>query len=103
MTTETYEYRGQIFKWDREKSLSNIEKHGISFKSGAVVFFDPNAVEYDDEENSLDEERFKIIGLDESQRLLMVSHCYREDDSVVRIISARKASKYEEKKYGGEQ
>jgi uncharacterized DUF497 family protein len=103
MNTETYEYRGQIFKWDREKSLSNIEKHGVSFKSGAVVFFDPNAVEYDDEDNSFEEERFKIIGLDESQRLLMVSHCYRENDSIIRIISTRKASKSEGKKYGGAQ
>ena len=101
MPNESYEFHGQKFKWDRDKNLSNIEKHGISFKNAAWAFFDPYAATYDDERHSQDEERFLIIGLDESQRLLTVCHCYREDDTVIRIISARKASRPEEKLYGG--
>jgi uncharacterized DUF497 family protein len=101
MTTESYEFRGQKFDWDRNKNISNIEKHGISFKNAAWTFFDPYAATYDDNRHSRDEDRFLIIGLDESQRLLTVCHCHREDDTVIRIISARKASKLEEKLYGG--
>lgn len=101
MTNETYELRGQKFIWDRNKNISNIEKHGISFKSAALAFFDPNAATLDDFSHSLDEERFLLIGLSETQRLLTVCHCYREDDAVIRIISARKATKQEEREYGG--
>jgi hypothetical protein len=98
---ETFEIQGQVFVWDRDKNLSNIEKHGISFKNAAWVFFDPFAVAYDDEQHSQDEDRFMIIGLDEKQKLLTVFHCYKEADSVLRIISARKASKTEKELYGG--
>jgi len=101
MTIETYELRGQKFNWDRNKNLSNIEKHGISFKSAAITFFDPNAATLEDEVHSEDEERFLLIGFSESHRLLTVCHCYREDDSVIRIISARKATRQEEREYGG--
>ena len=102
MSTETYESRGQIFKWDRNKNLSNIEKHGISFKEAALAFFDPNAATLDDEAHSQNEERFLLIGFSEKYRLLTVCHCYREDDAVIRIISARKATKSETQLYGGE-
>jgi len=101
MPTESFELYGQKFNWDREKNLSNIEKHGISFKSAAMTFFDPNAEIVDDIIHSQDEERFYLIGLSETQRLLTVCHCYREDDTVIRIISARKATKQEELEYGG--
>ena len=102
MFTETYELRGQIFEWDRDKHLANIKKHGITFKIAAKAFFDPNAEEYEDEAHSQDEERFILIGMDESERILTVCHCLRgKDDSVVRIISARKATREEEKLYGG--
>ena len=101
MPTESFELHGQKFNWDREKNLFNIEKHGISFKSAAMTFFDPNAEIIDDPIHSQDEERFYLIGLSEDQRLLTVSHCYREDDTIIRIISARKATKQEEKVYGG--
>jgi len=90
MSTETYEIRGQKFEWDRGKNLANIEKHGITFKIAAIAFFDPHAEIYEDEEHSQDEERFVLIG------------CYRgEDESITRIISARKATRHEEKLYGG--
>ena len=101
MSTEAYIFKGQVFNWDRRKNLSNIEKHGISFKAATMVFFDPYVATYDDENHSHDEERFLAIGLSESLRLLTVCHCYREDDTVVRIISARKATREEEKLYGG--
>ncbi|MCL1842947.1 MAG: BrnT family toxin [Defluviitaleaceae bacterium] len=101
MGTETYELRGQKFNWDRNKNLSNIEKHGISFKSAALTFFDPNAATLEDTAHLQDEERFLLIGLSEAHRLLTVCHCFREDDTVIRIISARKATKQEEKEYGG--
>ena len=101
MATETYELRGQIFNWDRNKNLSNIDKHGISFKSAALTFFDPNAATLEDAANSQNEERFLLIGLSEAYKLLTVCHCFREDDTIIRIISARKATKKEEKEYGG--
>ena len=101
MSTEAYIFKGQKFNWDRNKNLSNIEKHGISFKAATMVFFDPHVATFDDENHSQDEDRFLAIGLSESLRLLTVCHCYREDDTVVRIISARKATREEEKLYGG--
>lgn len=102
MYTETYELRGQVFQWDRDKHLANIKKHGISFKTAAKAFFDPNADEYEDATHSNDEERFILIGMDESERILTVCHCLRgKNDSVVRIISARKATRNEEEMYGG--
>jgi len=102
MPTETYEIREQKFEWDRGKNLSNIEKHGITFKMAATTFFDPHAELYEDEGYFHDEERFVLIGMNENERLLTVCHCYRgEDESVTRIISARKATKHEEELYGG--
>ena len=101
MSTEAYTFRGQKFNWDRKKNLANIEKHGVSFKDATMVFFDPHFVTYDDENNSYNEERFLAIGLSESLRLLTVCHCFREEDTIVRIISARKATHEESKLYGG--
>ena len=89
------------FNWDKNKNLLNIERHGISFKEAATVFLDPNAALMDDAIHSLDEDRFKIIGHSEKLNLLMVCHCYRENGEIIRIISARKATKAEEGFYGG--
>ena len=104
MQAEKYELRGQIFEWDRDKHLSNIRKHGITFKTAAKAFFDPNAKMYNDEEHSIKkEERFILIGMDENEHILTVCHCYRGvNESITRIISARKATKLEEKLYGGD-
>ena len=96
-----FEIEGQIFDWDRNKNLSNIKKHGVPFKEAATVFKDNAAVILDDAEHSQDEERFKIIGHSGNLRLLMVCHCYMDDDSVIRIISARKATKEEQNQYKG--
>jgi len=99
MPTEIYLFDGQRFEWDTDKGLLNIEKHGIPFKEAATVFRDDRATVLDDEEHSQDEERFKIIGVSGNLRLLTVCHCYRSDDSVIRIISARKATKMEQIEY----
>ena len=99
METEVYELEEQIFEWNRGKHLSNIRKHGITFKVAAKAFFDPKAVILDDEEHSQDEERFILIGMSERDKILTVCHCYRSDGDVVRIISARPPNKYEKQVY----
>jgi len=101
MSTESYELRDHLFNWDTGKNLSNIEKHGVPFKEAATVFLDPDATLLDDTEHSQFEERFNVIGFSENLRLLMVCHCYRDCDFIIRIISARKATRSEERLYGG--
>jgi len=104
MDDETYELNGQHFVWDREKNLSNIEKHGFTFKVAAQAFLDQNAVLYEDEGHSTGEDRFILIGLNKKDNLLTVCHCYRgryENKTVTRIFSARKATKKEKHRYGG--
>lgn len=87
------------FEWDPHKALINIEKHGVSFEEASTVFYDPYALIIADPDHSNDEERFIILGLSESLNLLVVCHCYRESDEVIRIISARRATKRERKNY----
>ncbi len=89
------------FTWDRKKAEANFRKHGVSLDEGKSVFFDRNARIIFDPEHSDDEDRFILLGLSYSLRLLVVCHCYRESDSVIRIISARKATRSEQKQYGG--
>ena len=93
--------RQKEFIWDENKHKANKRKHGISFEEAGSVFDDEHAVYFDDEAHSQDEDRFIIIGTSTFDRLLLVCHCYREDDTVIRIISARKATKVETKQYGG--
>ena len=88
------------FVWDGTKAESNLKKHKISFEEAQTVFSDPNARMIFDPEHSGDEQRFILLGISSGLRLLVVCHCYREDDMVIRIISARKAKKKEQKKYG---
>ena len=99
--TEIYEHGGQLFEWNIDKNLSNIEKHGISFKEAATVFGDDNSTMLEDENHSDGEERFWVIGFSKNMRLLTICHCLRESDSIIRIISARRATKPEMRKYGG--
>ena len=89
------------FSWDDRKNQANQKKHGVSFEEAQTVFFDDDAIEYFDPNHSLGEDRFLILGLSANLRILMVCHCFRENDSVVRIISARKATKKEQKFYPG--
>ncbi|MBQ7917038.1 MAG: BrnT family toxin [Firmicutes bacterium] len=87
------------FEWDENKNLINQRKHGISFSEAKTVFYDDEALVIDDPEHSEEEERFIILGLSNKANLLVVCHCYRESDTVIRIISARKATKTESKYY----
>ena len=89
------------FIWNDDKHNANIQKHGIDFFEAATVFDNPNAVSAYDFEHSQDEDRFVIIGVSENMRMLMVCHCFKEGGDVVRIISARRATRGEAKLYGG--
>ena len=81
------------FEWDKNKNEINKKKHKISFEEAQTVFYDSEALLINDPEHSLEEERFIILGFSEKANLLVVCHCYRESESVIRIISARKATK----------
>ncbi len=86
-------------EWDPAKADENFRKHGISFEEAKSVFFDESAVEFYDDEHSEWEDRFLLLGLSSRLRLLLVCHCYRERAAVIRIISARKATKHEARHY----
>jgi uncharacterized DUF497 family protein len=88
------------FTWDEQKETVNRQKHGVSFDEARTVFFDEHARLIADPDSSDDEERFIILGYSERLKLLVVCHCYRENDSIIRIISARKATRPETKTYG---
>ncbi len=87
------------FDWDQSKSALNKRKHGVTFEEAITVFYDEDALEFEDPEHSVDEDRFLMLGLSSQTRVLIVSHCLRESGAIVRIISARKATKEESKKY----
>ena len=87
------------FDWDKSKALLNKRKHGVSFEEAVTIFYDEDALESHDPDHSEDEDRFIILGLSSKVRTLVVSHCVRELGSVIRIISARKATKLEAHKY----
>ncbi len=90
---------GIIFEWDENKNAINKKKHGVSFEEAKTVFYDVEALLIDDPEHSQEEERFIILGFSSLANLLVVCHCYRESESVIRIISARKATQNEAKQY----
>jgi len=87
------------FDWDSRKAATNEKKHGISFEEARTVFFDENAKLIDDPDHSDDEDRFVLLGLSRSLKVVLVCHCYREQGNVIRIISARKATTHESKQY----
>lgn len=89
------------FEWDEHKNAINKAKHHISFEEAETVFYDDNALLIPDPKHSEEEDRFLILGYSDLADLLVVSHCYRENDELIRIISARKASKREEAQYYG--
>ena len=88
------------FVWDEKKADENLKKHKISFKEAQTVFSDPNARMIFDPDHSVDEDRFILLGISATLRILIVCHCFLEDDRIIRIISARKANKNEQKQYG---
>lgn len=87
-----------FFEWDPQKNETNKRKHGISFETAREVFSDEFAILFDDPDHSLDEDRFLIIGAIRTEQICIVSHCYRDNDRI-RIISARKATKAEQRVY----
>ena len=87
------------FEWDKRKATTNQKKHGVSFEEARTVFLDEHALLIDDPDHSETEERFILLGFSSVSRLLVVCHCYRENDDVIRIISARKATRKESKTY----
>jgi uncharacterized DUF497 family protein len=87
------------FDWDKVKSAANQKKHGVSFEEAQTVFVDEKALLIHDPDHSGEEDRFILLGLSAKVRLLVVCHCYRKSDEIIRIISARKASRKEQKRY----
>jgi len=87
------------FEWEPRKASANLKKHGISFEEAKSVFYDERARLISDPDHSEDEDRFILLGLSYSLRVILVCHCYRSKGNVIRIISARKASNTELKAY----
>jgi len=88
------------FSWGARKAKQNIKRHKVSFEEASTVFFDENARLIHDPGHSAEEDRFVLLGLSCKLRLLVVCHCYRGKERIIRIISARKADKQEQKQYG---
>lgn len=87
------------FEWDEQKNAANRRKHGVSFEEAMSVFSDERALLIDDPEHSDEEDRFILLGISNNLRMLVVCHCYRATDDLIRIISARKATRGEQRQY----
>ena len=87
------------FEWDERKNRANQRKHGVLFEEAQTAFYDANATVYADPDHSADEDRFILLGLSFRLRTLVVCHCYRQKEEVIRIISARKADRNEQRDY----
>jgi uncharacterized DUF497 family protein len=90
---------GVRFDWDPAKARDNLRKHGISFDEAQTVFGDEEAVLLEDPEHAAGEDRFLLLGLSARLRVLVVVHCYRAQETVIRLISARKATPSERVQY----
>lgn len=91
--------RGLSFEWDERKAAINKEKHGLPFDEARTAFFDENALLLYDPDHSEGEDRFILMGLSARRKIVVVSHLYKEAEQVIRIISARKATRREEGQY----
>ncbi len=87
------------FECDPVKDAANFRKHGIAFEEALTAFYDEFARIIYDAEHSQDEDRFALLGMSTRLRLLVVCHCYRQNDRVIRVISARRANKKETAEY----
>ena len=87
------------FEWDKRKVAANVKKHGVTFEEARTAFYDESAMQFYDPDHSDEEDRFVLLGLSLKPQVLVVCHCFRESETVVRIISARKADKDEEQAY----
>jgi len=90
------------FSWDARKARQNIKKHKVSFEEASTVFFDEKAIEFFDPDHSKDEDRFVMLGHSHRMRVLVVCYCFRKTASKIRIISARRAARAEQRVYTGE-
>ena len=90
------------FEWDNNKEKINISKHNVSFDEAQTVFYDEYAVQFFDPEHSEREDRFLMLGTSFKLKILVVCHCFREEETIIRITSARKADKDETKAYWSE-
>ena len=86
-------------EWDEKKAKANVRKHGVSFEEARTVFYDENAIQFYDPDHSEDADRFILLGLSFTPQVLVVCHCFRESETIVHIISARRADKDEEEEY----
>ncbi len=89
------------FIWDENKAEINLRKHGVSFQEASTVFDDYDALQIYDPDHSEEEDRFIMLGMSSALRILVVCHCYKENDEQIRIISARKATRNETATYNG--
>jgi len=89
------------FEWDKRKDRENQKKHGVPFSEAQTVFYDDRAIEFFDPDHSEDENRFLMIGLSAKVRILLVNYLYKEEkkEDIIRIFSARRATKNEQKVY----
>jgi hypothetical protein len=88
-----------IFEWDKKKEKANIKKHGVSFEEARTAFYDERAIQFFDPDHSDEEDRFILLGTSYKLNTLVVCHCFRVDEMIIRIISARKADKDEIEAY----
>ena len=91
------------FGWDENRAIASLKKHGVSFEEAKSIFYDEFGIQFFDEEHSFEEERFLMLGMSSEAKLLIVCHCERENGTVIRIISARKATRRESAFYRGGQ
>ena len=87
------------FEWDSKKNRENRRSHNVSFEEAETAFTDEHGLVMDDPHHSEDEDRFILLGLSAKLRVLVVCHTYREEDEVIRLISARKANRSERGEY----
>ena len=87
------------FEWNSTKAAPNKKKHGVSFEEAQSVFYDEHAIQFYDPEHSKSEDRFILLGASFKLNTLVVCHCFRREETIIRIISARKADKEEEREY----
>jgi len=87
------------FEWDPRKSAENLRKHKVSFEEAQTVFYDDFGLLIPDPDHSVGEERFILIGTSATTGICIVSHCYKDKENVIRLISARKANKKEKDQY----
>ena len=87
------------FEWDPKKAAENTRKHGVTFDEARSVFVDEHALLLDDPDHSTTDDRFVLLGLSAAMRVLVVVHGYRDPEGIIRLISARKATRTERAHY----